>query len=292
MTPTDHAVAVLTRAPTMQAFAENGPFTFTITSNLVKKVGPQVLLYDLFAPTSRDKTPLVVLVHGNLSRKEAHHGQAQHLASHGFHVAILQLRSHSQWLSNGDLLQAFVRHLQNDLALLLPNADTSRMILAGHSFGGSAVVSAASQLKDIRGLVLLDPALSDPQIVASMRRIMMPMVILQADQRLYRAKGRELFASVPLGPICELEFKGATHNDAQYPSQYALSGYGFDPYTTPKVQRRMSVALTASAFSLGYMHSTIWVEQAASAWPSSYLSTVRNRPALKWHADDTRRLKL
>ena len=50
--------------------------------------------------------------------------------------------------------------------------------------------------------------------------------------------------------IAEISIKGATHEDAQYPSETALQNGGVDPDVTEALQITFLSALTATALSL------------------------------------------
>src|SRR4030095_11638447 len=50
--------------------------------------------------------------------------------------------------------------------------------------------------------------------------------------------------------VAEISIRNASHEDAQYPSEYALQAFGIDPYTTEELQITFASALTAAAFSL------------------------------------------
>jgi hypothetical protein len=63
------------------------------------------------------------------------------------------------------------------------------------------------------------------------------------------ARNRNYFFEFIRGSVAEVSIRGATHEDAQYPSEYAVKN-GADPHTTEELQVTFAGALTAAVVSL------------------------------------------
>jgi len=208
------------------------------------------VLSDAFVPNVKGQSPLVVFVHGNHSSKKAHRGQAQHLASWGFHTLAIQLPKKAQWPKNGERLATLVRMIAQSPSLIAASVDPKRILVAGHSFGGSAATIAVSEGAPISGLILLDPAVVSRRVERAMTEVDVPVVILGADRTVFRARRRTLFFGRIDSEVGELSVRGATHDDAQFPSMFSMSTLGVDPYTSASHQRLFVAAITASAMSI------------------------------------------
>jgi pimeloyl-ACP methyl ester carboxylesterase len=172
------------------------------------------------------------------------------LASFGMHALVLQMVNRAQWLKNGDLLARVVSTIHEDENKLDTRIDRGNIVLAGHSFGGSAISIAAAKGAPVRGLILLDPAVVSKALRDELSKIRVPVVLLGADRSVFKSRQRRLFYRLISGEMAEVSIAGATHDDAQYPSMFALTGYGIDPFTSRDKQSLFAAALTTSAFSL------------------------------------------
>lgn len=238
--------------PELDDFTRDGPLDVKERLNVAIRIPPgERVLADELIPESDSRMPLVIIVHGNHSRKEAHRYQARRLASFGLHTLVLQLDNTNNWLKNGQLVARLSHRLKNSPGLLKGDFDPNAIILAGHSFGGSAVAIAAARGAPVKGLVLLDPAVvSERRVTTALAKIKQPVMLLGADKEVFRSRQRRLFYRKTQGEIGEVSIRGATHDDAQYPSMFALSTFGIDPYTSTAKQELFAAALTASAFSI------------------------------------------
>jgi pimeloyl-ACP methyl ester carboxylesterase len=99
-------------------------------------------------------------------------------------------------------------------SLVSPNIDTSKIILVGHSFGGSAVTIAAAQGAEIAGLVLLDPAVVSEEIYSYQKSVQVPVVLLGADKTVFKSRYRDTFSKNIKSPFFEISIVGAEHTDA------------------------------------------------------------------------------
>jgi dienelactone hydrolase len=242
---------LLTYRPELKQFEKQGPFEFKLRQNVpIKLKGGGIVVGDLVSPVSQLTAPLVVIVHGNHARKEAHRYQAMRLASFGMHALVVQMVNRDQWLKNGELLAKVISKIHENSELLSQRIDRGNIILVGHSFGGSAVSIAAAKGAPVRGIILLDPAIVSSAIKDQLQKIRVPAILLGADRSVFRSRQRRLFYRVIGGEMAEISIAGATHDDAQYPSMFALTGYGIDPFTSRAKQSLFAAALTTSAFSL------------------------------------------
>ncbi len=235
----------------LKEFGRHGPFAFDTQSDFaVRLSADQELNSDLFISHARGKSPLVILAHGNGSDKADHRKQAEHLASWGMHTMLLQLPNQGQWLENGAAIKRLVDMLHAWPALINNRVDLHRIILAGHSFGGSAVSLAAAYGARVQGIVLLDPAVYDQQVETHLRKNKKPIILIGADPSVFKSKRRQNFRRNTAGPIAEVSVRGATHNDAQYPDRASWAHLVLDPFTSEAKQQIFLAALTTSALSL------------------------------------------
>jgi pimeloyl-ACP methyl ester carboxylesterase len=247
----DVQAGLLARAPDTAVFASPGPFAAVVRENVAVPLDAgRSLIGDFVETDVSTPAPLVILLHGNHSRKEAHRRQAELLAGWGLHALVLQLPNTEHWVQNGRDLAALVGALGRHPDLLGPRINAEKIILVGHSFGGSAVVVAAGSGAAVRGVVLLDPAVFSDRVLAYMRQIRVPVMLLGADAAVFRSRRRrQFFGQIP-AEMGEISIVGATHDDAQNPSMFSLYAFGLDPFTSRQRQARFTAALAASAFSL------------------------------------------
>ena len=238
-------------APELSKFMGNGPFAIEeqndreVTLTLSEKVA-----VDYFSPVTSDKAPLVIICHGNFSGKGAHRSQARMLATWGFNVVTFEVPNRDQWLQNGQRLNTFINFLYNSPKFLGAAVDVERMIVVGHSFGGSASTLAISMGAPVVGAVLLDPAVVHKNVVKAMRNANAPIALLGSDKKLFQARGRSSFFKNVRGEMLEVSVTGAVHDDAQGPSMFSRSSLGVDPFTSLDNQATFRSLLTASVISL------------------------------------------
>lgn len=249
--------------PTLSEFEGEGPFSYELQENVAFDLGSKgIVIADVVVAGGSGRSPLVIVVHGNHSAKEAHRYQAERLASYGMHAVVLQLKNRSQWMKNGRIIAALVKRIAKRPSLVSPRVDPRSIILVGHSFGGSAITVAAGRGAPVKGLILLDPAVVGGRVARYMRKVDEPAVLLGADRSVFRARKRRLFFKNMGGEFGEISVRGATHDDAQHPSMFSLAALGFDPYTSSENQALFSTAIAASAFSIAATGSIDWVWKA------------------------------
>lgn len=241
---------LLERETSIQLFRQPGPFKVTT------RKGRQILLSaneriraDLYLAAPAEKAPLLIFLHGHDSTKEAHARQAMHVASWGIHAMAVQLSKTGPWDANGRTLARIVRLIQRSPGVIDPRIDVNRIILVGHSFGAYAVAVAMAQGAPVAGGILLDPALFG-EATNFLQKISKPVMVLGADETLSPIRYRDYFYHYIPGNVAEVSVKGATHEDAQYPSQTSLLNAGVDPDVTEELQITFASGITAAAVSL------------------------------------------
>ncbi len=234
---------LLSNKPDLDQFRLRGPFPVAMQKNYEIRLSPTVRINtDLFLSAHAEKAPLVIILHGYASSKEAHAYQAMHLASWGMHSLILQLPNKGSWVSNGKTLVEIVNTVYRRPEVIDKRIDVNKLILAGHSFGGASVAIALAERVPAAGGILLDPAVVIKDFPNVLRKINTPVILLGADEQVSSARNRGYFYRYIRSGIAEVSIRGATHEDAQFPSHLALS---------PKeLQITFVSALTSAALSL------------------------------------------
>jgi len=206
---------------------------------------------DLYKTSAAGKAPIILISHGNFSGKRAHRQQAQRLASWGFHVVVLELPNRNEWLLNGQRVFELTNFLKRWPKFLGNNVDADRIILVGHSLGGSVMTLAAAQGAPHIGVILLDPAVVHPSVTKAMEQIQSPGVLLGSDAKIFAARGRSSFRKHWGGEFAEISVNGATHDDAQGPSMFSdYTLLGIDPFTDSSQRDVFKASLVAAAMSI------------------------------------------
>jgi pimeloyl-ACP methyl ester carboxylesterase len=235
----------------VELFRSRGPFPVTAEPERELRLSrTERIRMDVYLSGPPEPAPLVIFLHGYGSSKRAHAYQAEHLASWGMHCVSVQLPSQGPWLRNGRTLTRLVRFIHRSPHVVSSRIDVNKIILVGHSFGASAVSIALAEGAPVAGAILLDPAAVGRELPQFLRKVDKPVMVLGADDELSYARNRDYFYDYVRGRIAEVSIKDATHEDAQYPSEFALRNFGFDPDTTEEAQVSFVSALTAAAVSL------------------------------------------
>jgi dienelactone hydrolase len=233
-----------------KTIANAGPFNQKIYRNMVLRFSGTSITGDLVYPIGAKNPPLILIQHGNKSHKEAHLLQARRLATWGFAAISLQQRNRNNWVENGLNIKKFTQHIYKRGKIKNLKFDRSRIILMGHSFGGSAVTIAAGSGAPVVGLILLDPAVVSDSVMDYMKKVKQPVILIGADKKVFRSRRRQNFYKLISGSMSEISIRGATHDDAQYPSMFSIYAYGFDPFTNDFKRKLFLKAITTSAISL------------------------------------------
>jgi pimeloyl-ACP methyl ester carboxylesterase len=193
---------------------------------------------------------LVVLLHGHGNSKADHAYQALHVASWGMHSLTLQLPNNGPWVDHGKTLARIADFIYRRPELIDKRIDPSRIILAGHSFGGAAVAVALAGGAPAAGGILLDPAGVGDDLPQFLRQIDKPMLVLGADERRTTTTDRDSFFRYIRGGIAEVSIRDAVHEDAQYPAELPMRWFTSESSSTEALQITFVSALTSAAFSL------------------------------------------
>ena len=227
----------------LDQFRLRGPFAVAMQRDRELNLSPaERFNTDLYLSAPAEKAPLVIFLHGYASSKEAHAFQAMHLASWGMHCLVLQLPNTGPWTSNGKTLAKIVNLIYRQPEIVDSRIDVKKIILVGHSFGGSSVAVALAEGAPAAGAILLDPAGVGRDLPAYLSKISAPVMLLGADEHVSEARNRDYFYRFVRSGIAEVSIKDAIHEDAQYPSDFAQ--------TTEELQVTFVSALTATALSL------------------------------------------
>jgi pimeloyl-ACP methyl ester carboxylesterase len=239
------------RQPEVDLFREHGPFAVTTHENHELRLSAtQRIDTDLYLAAHGEKAPLAIFLHGYDASKRAHAQQAMHLASWGVHAMAVQLPKTGPWVGHGRTLTRIVRLIQASPQAVDSRIDPGRIILIGHSFGASSVAIALAEGAPAAGAILLDPAGVGRDLPRFLQRINRPVMLLGADAEVSSARNRHYFYDYIRSSVVEVSIREASHEDAQYPSQYALDNFGFDPNTKEEAQIAFASALTSATLSL------------------------------------------
>ena len=235
---------LLSQKADLEQFRLRGPYAVTVEEDFEIRLSiTENINTDLFLSTHADKAPLVIFLHGYGNSKEDHTYQAIHLASWGMHCLTLQLpNSGPAWVGNGRTLAKLVNFISRWPDIIDRRIDLNKIILVGHSFGGSSVAVALAEGAPAIGGILLDPAAIGRDIPVYLSKIKKPVLLLGADERVYSARDRDYFYRFIPSGIAEVSIKDADHEDAQFPSHFAL--------TTDEMQLTFVSAITSAALSL------------------------------------------
>jgi dienelactone hydrolase len=237
--------------PDVAQFRLRGPFAVVERKDLEIPVPSGLTVEaDLYLSEPARKAPLVIVLHGHDNSKEDHAFQAMHLASWGMHSLALNLPKQGPWIANGRTLARLVEAIQRRPQIVDNRIDTDKIILAGHSFGATAVAAALGDGARALGGVLLDPAGIGRQLPQLLRRITVPVMIIGADEDIWPTRNRGQFYRFVPARVGEISIRDTVHEDAQYPNQHTLRAFQDQPDDTEEAQIAFVSALTASAFSL------------------------------------------
>ncbi|HET9916072.1 MAG TPA: alpha/beta hydrolase [Candidatus Binatia bacterium] len=249
--PADLQQYLLSRKPDVAQFRARGPFAvserrdleFPLLSGLRVEV-------DLFLCAAARRAPLVIVVHGYDNSKEDHAFQAMHLASWGMHGMAIDLPKRGPWIANGRTLASLIDTIHRTPQLVDERIDGDKIIVAGHSFGATAVATALGEGAPALGGVLLDPAGIGRQLPQLLRRITRPVMVIGADEDIWPTRNRGQFYRFIPAAVGEVSIRDTLHDDAQYPNERTLRAFEDQPDDTEEAQIAFISALTASAFSL------------------------------------------
>jgi pimeloyl-ACP methyl ester carboxylesterase len=244
---------VLNRKPDFEQFKLRGPYAVTVHKDRELRLSAtERIEADLYLSAAPGSAPLVILLHGLDNSKQTHGYQALHLASWGMHSLALQLPNNGPWIGNGNTLARVVKSIHDRPDIIDRRIDPQRIVLAGHSFGGSSVAVALALDAPAVGGILLDPAGVGRTLPDYLGKIHVPVMVLSSDVRVSVARNRNYFYAYMRGNVAELSIAGAAHEDAQFPLETALPGVGTSSPARTEAQLSFVGALASAAFSLGF----------------------------------------
>lgn len=242
---------LLSRKPDVAQFRFRGPFAIRERRDLEIPVDADLTVTaDLYLCAAAGNAPLVIVVHGSNNSKEDHAFQAMHLASWGMHGLALDLPKGGPWIANGRTLAKLVGAIHRMPQLVDRRIDAHRIVLAGHSFGATAVSTALGEGAPALGGVLLDPTAIGRGLSQLLKQIAVPVMVIGADEEIWPARNRGPFYRFIPRAVGEISIRDTVHEDAQYPNQHTLRAFEEDPDDTEEAQIAFVSALTASAFGL------------------------------------------
>jgi len=225
-------------------FRLRGPFAVTMHKDYELPLSDtEHVVGDLFLASPAEKAPLVILLHGLDNSKENHGYQGKHLATWGIHCLVLELPNQGPWDTNGKTVARIVTLIYRQPEMVDSRIDASKIILAGHSYGGAAMAIALAEGAPVAGGILLDPAGTDKSLPNFLRRVNKPVMVVGADDRVSKVRDRDYFYRFIRSGIAEVSIKDAAHEDAEYPFELSSS-------TTEALQITFVSALTSATFSL------------------------------------------
>jgi pimeloyl-ACP methyl ester carboxylesterase len=242
---------LLSHKPDLDLFRLRGPFRITERRGIeVRLSSRESIGADLFLCAVAEKAPLVIVLHGHGNAKEDHAFQAMHVASWGMHGMTLQLPSYGPWIVSGRKVAALVKAIRQAPEIVDSRVDVDRIILAGHSFGATAVAAALGEGAAVSGAVLLDPAGIGRQLPSLLKKVSAPVMLIGADEEIWSTRNREYFYRfIPHG-VAEVSIRDAVHEDAQYPTEHPWRTPAGSPIASEESHITFVSALTSAAFSL------------------------------------------
>lgn len=258
--PSELRQVLLKSKPDVDQFRLRGPFeVITQEDRGLSLSATERIEGDWYLAAPAEKAPLVILLHGHDNTKVDHSYQGLHLATWGIHTLIVNLPNQGPWVDNGRTLARIGAAIRRRPDLVDKRIDLNRIVLAGHSFGGAAVVVALAEGAPVAGGILLDPAVPGKEFPRFLGRVSKPVMMIGADEFFSPVANRgDFFRHIRKG-IAEISITDAHHDDAQF----ALDAPE-DPESTSTEEHQVTFvsALTAAALSLA------WTGNFDYAWRS------------------------
>lgn len=242
---------LLNNTANLDTFRQRGPFATTLKKDFEIFLPPsQRIKADLYLSAPPDKAPLVILLHGYGNSKDDHAYQALHLATWGMHSLSLTLPNKGPWLGHGATLARIVALIRDQPEIIDSRIDPRKIILAGHSFGASAVSVALAEGAEVAGGILLDPAGVGRNISTYLRKIRVPVISIASDERVTLTRNRGYFYQYVPRDIVTVSIVNASHEDAQFPLEAAKPLLDSDSSPEEELQITYVSGLTSAALSL------------------------------------------
>jgi hypothetical protein len=249
--PADLQRYLLAHKPDVALFRLRGPFAVEERADMEFPLAAGLTVdADLFLCGRCDKAPLVIVLHGHGNSKDDHAWQAMHLASWGMHGMAVQLPSNGPWIANGRTLATLVTAIRRTPAIADNRVDSTKIVIAGHSFGATAVAAALGEGAPALAGILLDPAGIGRELPKLLQQIKVPVVLIGADEDIWPTRNRGYFFRFIPGAVGEFSIRDAVHEDAQYPTERTPRAFSDNPLSTEEAQITFVSALTSAAYSL------------------------------------------
>ena len=242
---------LLSHKADLDQFRLRGPFAVVTKKDFQFSLSPtERIEADLYLSTPVEKAPLIIFLHGQDNSKEDHAYQAMHVATWGMHSLALHLPNNGPWVANGKTLARIVEFIYRRPEVIDKRVDVNKIILIGHSFGGSAVAIAVADGAPAAGSILLDPAGIGRELPRYLNQITKPVMLIGADEQLSQTRNRDFFYRFIRSGIFEVSIKDAVHEDAEYPAELPMQLFSSESSATETLQITFVSALTSAAFSL------------------------------------------
>ncbi len=173
----------------------------------------------LYFPAARGDAPLVVVAHGFTRSKRYMAGWGVALAREGFIAAVPTQPALADHELNARVLAELVSELRSGKITSKVKAGP-KSALMGFSMGGLTTMLAAGK-QPVDAWVGLDPVGMDDSWLHAGKTVTIPCAVLRAEPQAWNKYGnaRDVFAVLP-GPKFSLKIRGATHLDAESPTDF------------------------------------------------------------------------
>ncbi len=234
----------------LDEFRLRGPFGVVTQQNYPLNLPDgEAIAADLYLSAPAEKTSLVIFLHGLDNSKDDHAYQAWHVASWGMHSMVLQLPNQGPWVENGRTLARIVDYIYRRPEVVDRRIDVSRIILVGHSYGGTAAAIAMAEGAPAASGILLDPAGIGRNFPKFLSQINRPVLVLGADERVSQTRDRDYFYTFIRNGVAEISIAGAAHTDAQYPAELPMQLFASNSADNEEMQITFVSAITSGVFS-------------------------------------------
>jgi pimeloyl-ACP methyl ester carboxylesterase len=243
---------LLSHKADLEEFRLRGPFAVDTQKDFeIRLSDTERIVADLYLSAPAEKAALVIVLHGLDNSKADHAYQAMHMASWGMHSLALQLPNQGPWVANGRTVARIVDAIYRRPETIDRRIDVNRIILVGHSYGGSSMAVALAEGAPAAGGILLDAAgVGSKDLPNFLRQINKPVMLLGADEQHSATRNRDYFYSFIRSGVTEVSIRDAGHADAQYPAEFPVQFFSSAPPDTEELQITFVSALTSAAFSL------------------------------------------